>query len=232
MNSYYDPYTVYDDHRPPTIFHSQMAPHEFNYNQPISNVLNPFGAFAFDYNANQFIPKSYRSQQIIYPAAGNAYYPRHSPYLQLGDVNDNDDDEHMVGVVNGFQTDITDEPYQASLRYREQSFCGGSIISSKHCLTAGHCYRPASATNEYSVLVGTQDILNSNHKGVLAFVDNFIVHPFYRTTPHDTHLNDIAVLILRSKLPIDGIRIAKIALPNANAALPIGKMGTVSGWYR
>jgi hypothetical protein len=230
MNSYYPPYSyanIYDN-RQPTIFYPPIPNNEFSYNQPINNVLTPFNPFAFDYNTNQFVPTSYRSHQSVYPAAERAHYPTDNSYAKIDDAND--DAEHIVGIVNGFRTDITDEPYQANLRYREHSFCGASIISSKHCLTAGHCYRPATDNSEYSVLVGTQDILNNNHNGVVALLQHFIVHPSFRNTVQDPYRHDIAVLVLRGQLPIDGIRIAKIALPEYNQPLPVGQVGLVSGW--
>lgn len=227
MNSYYA--NIYDN-RQPTIFYPPIPNNDFNYNQPINNVLTPFNAFTFDYNTNQFVPTSYRSYQSVNTAAESTHYPTDSSYARIDDANDDADAEHIVGIVNGFRTDITDEPYQASLRYHEQSFCGASIISSKHCLTAGHCYRPESTNSEYSVLVGTQDILNINHNGVVALLQHFIVHPSFRNTAQDPYRNDIAVLVLRGQLPIYGTRIAKIALPEHNQPPPVGQTGLVSGW--
>jgi secreted trypsin-like serine protease len=42
-------------------------------------------------------------------------------------------------IVGGNLIDISKAPYQASLAYDDQFFCGASIISTQYLLTAAHC---------------------------------------------------------------------------------------------
>lgn len=42
-------------------------------------------------------------------------------------------------IVGGKPATIQDFPYQLSLQYYGQHFCGASIITQKFALTAGHC---------------------------------------------------------------------------------------------
>lgn len=43
-------------------------------------------------------------------------------------------------IVGGYEIDITEVPYQASLQYSGSHFCGGCIISTRWILSAAHCY--------------------------------------------------------------------------------------------
>lgn len=42
-------------------------------------------------------------------------------------------------IVGGKDADIEDFPYQVSLRFLDDHFCGASILSEKYVLTAAHC---------------------------------------------------------------------------------------------
>lgn len=42
-------------------------------------------------------------------------------------------------IIGGKFTDIKDVPYTVALLQRNQFFCGGSIVSTSHVVTAAHC---------------------------------------------------------------------------------------------
>lgn len=50
--------------------------------------------------------------------------------------------EEPEKLVNGVPTSIEQYPHAVSIRVNNNHFCGGSIISNTHILTAGHCVAP------------------------------------------------------------------------------------------
>lgn len=118
-------------------------------------------------------------------------------------------------------------PFQVSLRYRNSHICGASIISNRHCLTAAHCYQRRSAPSDYNVLVGTAGVSGRDRDSITAAVVGFIIHRQYHAK---TNRNDIAILQVMGELSINNRNIAIVPLPSQNAAIPIGRTGTVSGW--
>lgn len=44
-------------------------------------------------------------------------------------------------IVGGKDAFIEDFPYQVSLRFLDDHFCGASILNEKYVLTAAHCTR-------------------------------------------------------------------------------------------
>lgn len=49
------------------------------------------------------------------------------------------DGEHPLRVVNGWPADKNEWPWIAALLNNGRQFCGGSLISDRHILTAAHC---------------------------------------------------------------------------------------------
>lgn len=44
-----------------------------------------------------------------------------------------------LGIVDGSNARIEDYPYQISIRYDDNHYCGGSIIDEYFVLSAAHC---------------------------------------------------------------------------------------------
>ena len=49
------------------------------------------------------------------------------------------DGQHPFRVVNGWPADKYEWPWIAALLNNGRQFCGGSLITQKHILTAAHC---------------------------------------------------------------------------------------------
>lgn len=91
-------------------------------------------------------------------------------------------------------------PYQVSLQRKSlmtggySHFCGGSILSSKHVLTAGHCVNGRSAS-ALSIVVGTHKLDSQGRDGIRRNIAAITVHENYSSRDVDY---DLAVLEVRT----------------------------------
>ncbi|XP_015109346.1 mite allergen Der f 3 [Diachasma alloeum] len=135
------------------------------------------------------------------------------------------------GIVGGVTARAGEFPYFASLRDEYGHFCGGTIISPIHVLTAGHCLsKPGSRFYVASGLTWRDD---SN--AIISEVRSFQLHPdFVAYTPGRGLKNDVAVITLKNKLNLDGIRLKALKLPTEDyvdgsigTAIGLGKINSV-----
>jgi len=136
-------------------------------------------------------------------------------------------------IVNGEPVVPHTRPYQVLLagffpNGTAKHYCGGSIITPTHILTAAHCVDGNAAANVY-IYVGlhnfTTDILSPG-KGLK--VVKIFIHNTYSATSLN---NDVAVLRLENAINIDLITTAMICLPPANAPVcGSGQPVAASGW--
>ena len=89
--------------------------------------------------------------------------PGQDDICQCGQVNGNEDEDSSFGfisrVVGGLKTPPNRFPWLAGLFRRNMygewfHFCGGSLISSQHVLTAAHCVDKGEEPDEVRVLLG------------------------------------------------------------------------------
>ncbi|XP_001607047.2 chymotrypsin-1 [Nasonia vitripennis] len=130
-------------------------------------------------------------------------------------------------IVGGENANINDYPYQVSLRKSGKHFCGGSIISEKHIMTAAHCVRGimASPFSDISVFTGTSS--SSGYTGKSHRVKRADVHPGYSGTEASSYHNDIAILTLTSPVKFDAVQ-KKIDLPTRDVIS--GESAVITGW--
>uniref|UniRef100_A0A182XDF9 trypsin n=1 Tax=Anopheles quadriannulatus TaxID=34691 RepID=A0A182XDF9_ANOQN len=127
-------------------------------------------------------------------------------------------------IVGGFPIDISEAPYQISLREGGHPSCGGSIISPDWILTAAHCLEGVSA-DQVSIRAGSTYKM---HGGVLRNVARVVLHPAWDPV---TNEGDIALMELESPLPLDGDTMASIEMPEQDEEDPVeGSKALVSGW--
>ncbi|XP_020798729.1 chymotrypsin-1 [Drosophila serrata] len=112
--------------------------------------------------------------------------------------------------INGGQLVNETVPFQVSLqmqrRGRWQHFCGGSIVSAQHVLTAAHCMEKMKV-EDVSVVIGT---LNWKSGGVRHRVLAKHVHPQYSMSPRI--INDIALVRVTPPFRLERSNIATIQL--------------------
>jgi len=127
-------------------------------------------------------------------------------------------------IVGGEATEANEYPWQVALvsSNGRRPFCGGTLISSQHVLTAAHCTAGSSASN-IAVLVGEHRIDDNSFSRVP--VSAITDHPDYNSNTLD---NDYSILTLSS--PVSTSQIVSPACLPAGTSDYAGRTVTVSGW--
>ncbi|XP_055385780.1 transmembrane protease serine 9-like [Condylostylus longicornis] len=116
-------------------------------------------------------------------------------------------------------------PYQISLQLNTNHICGGSIISPRHILTAGHCVTWSDGSlisaDSISVRAGSNII---GVDGQVRQAQEIYLHEKYSRS---LNLNDVAVIKLSEPLQYNP-KIQEIEMDKEDA--PIGSTATISGW--
>ncbi|XP_053666390.1 trypsin-4-like [Anopheles marshallii] len=127
-------------------------------------------------------------------------------------------------IVGGFPIDISEAPFQISLREDEHPTCGGSIISANWILTAAHCLEGVAAS-QVSIRAGST---YKEHNGIIRNAKRVVLHPDWDVTTNEA---DVALVELADPLPLNGQTIASIEMPEQDEEDPVeGSKAMVSGW--
>uniref|UniRef100_A0A182KG98 trypsin n=1 Tax=Anopheles christyi TaxID=43041 RepID=A0A182KG98_9DIPT len=127
-------------------------------------------------------------------------------------------------IVGGFPIDITEAPFQISLRENGRHSCGGSIISPSWIITAAHCLEGVTE-DMVSIRAGST---YKEHGGIIRNVVRLVRHPAWDPV---TYEGDVALMELESPLALDGQTIASIEMPEQDEEDPVeGSKAMVSGW--
>lgn len=124
-------------------------------------------------------------------------------------------------IVGGINTTIDKFPYQVSIRVRGTHICGGSIITTKHILTAPRCYDKGTLVTDYAVLAGSTDWRGDTNQQLSA-VSRIVRHP-------DDTWNNLAVVFLAHTFKFNRY-VQPIELRNPTLAPRTGDLASATGW--
>ncbi|XP_017872413.1 PREDICTED: serine protease persephone-like [Drosophila arizonae] len=104
-------------------------------------------------------------------------------------------------ILDGIEVDPAYYPHMAAIAFNQLGNiifgCGGSLISTRHVLTAAHCVNDQDKTPVF-VRLGTVNIEHvSEHRQDINITDNIRIHPDYVST---SKYNDIAILELAEEV--------------------------------
>lgn len=129
-------------------------------------------------------------------------------------------------MVGGRDSEIQDFPYMAALEYDSQFFCGASIISNLHILTAAHCVEKRDDLKLLSVRLGS----SYQYKGGKVYrVVGSTIHEQFGLNELNNSFNDIALLKLNESIRFDETK-QPIELFEVDEESTPGVVGVASGW--
>lgn len=141
-------------------------------------------------------------------------------------------------IVNGYQVNSTHGfEHQVSLRvalpnsqFTNESFCGGSLIRDDLVLTAAHCLYKNKRKGFYDasnfvIVVGNIHLAEKDNNTLVIRAKQIVGHSEYND---DTHANDIALIFLSQKVPVNHTTAKPIAMTKSK--LEGGKSCVISGW--
>ncbi|XP_066909615.1 venom serine protease [Halyomorpha halys] len=130
-------------------------------------------------------------------------------------------------IVGGKESRANAYPFMTALTLSDrQPFCGATIITRKHAVTAAHCtYDIKNKINELRLLVGAHDVRRAVN-GQFIPVAKTIEHPNYDAEDNEAH--DIAIVEL-DRLLIFRNDVGPACLPNRRVNLENNHL-LVAGW--
>jgi secreted trypsin-like serine protease len=130
-------------------------------------------------------------------------------------------------VIGGAPAPVAAYPWQVSLGFVDTPpslahFCGGSVIGDRWIVTAAHCVDGSTQPNSILVTYGT-NFLGQGGKQVT--LETITLHPEWDPASYDY---DIAVIKVAASIETTPINLVDQA--TASTLVPVGVLGTVSGW--
>ncbi|XP_050435719.1 vitellin-degrading protease-like [Adelges cooleyi] len=131
-------------------------------------------------------------------------------------------------IVNGKDARENEFGWAATLARRGQFYCGGTLITKKHVLTAAHCVESFNA-KDLTVTIGEHDRKTDSSRKSVHRVANIHRHQDFRLSTFD---NDIAVVELKEPVHVENPWVRLACLPTTSDVSYEGSKGTVIGWGR
>ncbi|XP_037797741.1 trypsin-1-like, partial [Penaeus monodon] len=136
-------------------------------------------------------------------------------------------------IVGGEETGVHEYPWHVGLARRGQTFpfCGASVISSRHVLTAAHCTEPITKYRwKVEALIGYHQLTSTSSTLAAQRIPIGTIHQHSAYNP-STLANDIAIIELPSRLELEDPRVGPVCLPRPGL-LYEDAAAFVTGWGR
>lgn len=130
-------------------------------------------------------------------------------------------------IIDGIEAEKGQFPHQVSVKLSltHEHICGGSIISNKFILTAGHCFERDDKPKDIFVYLGALDIIND---GIDMNLEKIIIHPSFDIKKLT---NDITILKTIETIIFSDF-VQPIPLPTQNVPTDDQMDVIISGWGR
>lgn len=138
------------------------------------------------------------------------------------------DNQHPFKVVNGWPADQGEWPWIAALLQNGRQFCGGSLISRKHILTAAHCVAHMSRSDvaALTVRLGEYNIKQSGETQIFETKAKRVVR--HKDFTQQTLHKDVAIITLDKEVPV--MNNVRAVCLDEGSNRHAGETGTVVGW--
>ncbi|RVE51908.1 hypothetical protein evm_003374 [Chilo suppressalis] len=139
-------------------------------------------------------------------------------------------EESSARIVNGYAVDISQVPYQASLRRRTVGgwahMCGAVVVSARGVLTAAHC--GVSYVDQPTSVAAAVGSSQRNSGGTSYTISRFLIHELYSTM---TLEHDIALAITSQNIAFDRT-VASVSIAPVGMTIPPNAEALVTGFGR
>ncbi|KAG6449237.1 trypsin CFT-1-like [Manduca sexta] len=160
---------------------------------------------------------------FIYAACGAAL----AEQLQVKTVSLPTNSTTDSRIVGGSPVSIEQYPFIVQVLYNSQLLCGGSLVTTRHVLTAAHCVFDERGNQvvprRFSVRVGSS---YANTGGTVHSVLAIVVHEDYNKIPRD---NDIAIMQLKNRVNLSD-SVGTIFLTTQDNTVPANASLVHVGW--
>ncbi|XP_043793647.1 chymotrypsin-1-like [Apis laboriosa] len=136
--------------------------------------------------------------------------------------------ENLEKIVGGTNASPGQFPYQVSLRKSGRHFCGGTLITERHVVTAAHCIHGivSAPYNDFIIVTGTISNINGGQSYRVA---KTTINPDFKPSSSESYRNDIAIVTLTNIVKSNTYQ--KPISP-ASSDPPVGATLIMSGWGR
>ncbi|XP_071952948.1 transmembrane protease serine 9-like [Antedon mediterranea] len=131
--------------------------------------------------------------------------------------------EPVARIVGGDEAYIGRWPWQVSLQYLGEHWCGGSLINHQWVVTAAHCVS-GLRKSDFEIWLGSINSVTINSDTVRRNISKIIVHPNYEFI-----LSDFALMKLSEKVTFSNV-IKPVCLPTSSMKFEPGSYGYTTGW--
>ncbi|XP_061384900.1 suppressor of tumorigenicity 14 protein homolog [Danaus plexippus] len=130
-------------------------------------------------------------------------------------------------IVGGRRAEPHSFPWTVAIVKNDRMHCGGAIITDRHVLSAGHCFK-WDDRKQMKVYIGLDDLEDMNNVEVRN-ISNVVIHEQFTSTAVRDE-NDIAIATLNKPVTFSDT-IVPICLPSPGQKFD-GRSGTIVGWGR